>query len=141
MPKQPRRNNVNRLYEGESFEERTLNTLEAQDRLLERLETKLQSPIMNGGFDDLVRRVEKIDHVAEKLRESHELSGKKIDAIHNVVMDPETGLYHRVKSNSKWIESASKGLKWLGGVLLAGGLTCVGKLLYDLIQNHIHFSP
>lgn len=118
-----------------------MSTLEAQDRMLERLEIKLEKPVLNGGFDTLVSKVDKIESVSEQMRETQAVANKKIDAIHTVVMDPDTGLYHQVKSHSSWIESTSKGLKWFGGLFIAGVLTGIGKLIYDFTTNHIHVTP
>jgi len=132
----------------QSFEERTTATLESQNLVLDKqndvlgkLERKLESPVLNGGFDDLVKRVEKIDTVTDKLRECQEGTSKKIGDLHTVILDPETGLYHVVKGNSKWINTTTRALKWLGGLLGAGLLTGIGKLLYDIFSGHIHYTP
>ena len=140
MPKQPTRR-PREFEDRESFEDRTTASLQAQDELLDRLERKLESPILNGGFDRLVQRVEKIDQVTEKLREGQAEAGKKIDAIHTVVLDPETGLYHKVKSHSSWIDTTTKGMKWIGGLIVAGLLTGAGKLIYDALHSHLHYTP
>jgi len=130
------------------FEEKVTETLEAQDRMLEHLAEKLEKPVLNGGFDRLVASVQKIEMVSDQLqesqiqlRESQASAHKKIDAIHTVVLDPDTGLYHKVKSNSQWIDNASKGLKWFVGLLVAGLLGGAGKLLYDMLSSHIHVAP
>jgi hypothetical protein len=125
----------------DSFEERTTATLDAQDRILERMEQKLESPVLNGGFDDLVKRVEKIDGVTEKLRDCQADTSKQVSEIHSIVLDPEAGLYHKVKANSHWIDNANKATKWIACLLIAGTLTGIGKLLYDFITGHIHFTP
>lgn len=132
----------------ESFEEKVIATLEVQDRLLERLEEKLERPVLNGGFDRLVEKVDTIERVTselsvgqDKLRSNQDSTGKKVDDIHTIVLDPNTGLYHRVKANSLWIDTTSKVLKWLGGLLVVGVLTGIGKLLYDFFSGHIHFTP
>lgn len=118
-----------------------MTTLEAQDRILERLEKKFEKPALNGGFDKLVEKVEKIEWVTQKLSESQDGICKQVKEIHTVVLDPETGLYHKVKENSKWIDSTSRGLKWLIGLIIAGLLTGTGKLLYDFVTGHISFIP
>lgn len=109
--------------------------------MLERLEEKLEKPVLNGGFDDLVQKVGKIERVTEKLHETQETTSKKVNEIHNVVMDPDAGLYQKVKANTKWIENVRKGMKWVGGLVVAGLLTGAGKLLYDVLIKHIHFTP
>lgn len=128
-------------HSSESFEEHVAATLEAQDRMLERLEEKLEKPVLNGGFDKLVAKVEKIETVTESLRDAQVEAKKKIDAIHVAVYDPDTGLYTKVKDNSKWITTVKSAGKWFIGLLIAGALTGAGKLLYDFAQGHIHFTP
>jgi hypothetical protein len=128
-------------FEDHEFEDHVTATLEAQDRMLERLEQKLEKPVLNGGFDNLVAKVEKIEAVSEQLREGQAGLTKKVDAIHVAVYDPDTGLYQKVKSNSKWIEVTGKGAKWFGGLVVAGLLTGAGKLLYDFVSGHIHITP
>jgi len=118
-----------------------LTTLEAQDRMLERMEVKLESPVLNGGFSDLVKKVDKIETVTEQMRADQATSGKKVDAIHTAIYDPDTGLYGRVKEHTQVITKTGKGLSWFMGVLIAGGLGGIGKLLYDFMAGHIHFTP
>jgi hypothetical protein len=125
----------------DDFEDFVTASLEAQDKVLEKLELKLERPVMNGGFDKLVEKVEKIESVTEQLQRSREEDSKKITAIHEVVLDPDTGLYHKVKSNSQWIDTASRSLKWFLGFLGTGALAGLGKLLYDFLAGHIHFTP
>jgi hypothetical protein len=129
------------IYKNETFEEYVTTTLKSQDRMLERLEEKLERPVLNGGFDSLVAKVEKIEAVSEQLREAQSSSGIKIDAIHKAVYDPDEGLYQKVKSNSKWIQHVTIGGKWFAGLLVASLLTGAGKLLYDVISSHIHYAP
>ena len=128
-------------YENSSFETHVLTTLESQDRILEHLRDKLERPVLNGGFDDLVKKVDKIETVTEKLSENQALSGKKIDAIHVAVYDPDTGLYGRVKEHTQVITRTSKGLMWFVGVVITAALAGGGKMLYDFLAGHIHFSP
>lgn len=124
-----------------AFEERVEATLQAQDRMMSRIEEKLEKPVLNGGFDTLVEKVEKIESMSEATRDAQAAANTKIDAIHIAVYDPDKGLYMKVKDNTKWIENANKGLKWFAGLLIAGGLTGVGKLLYDVLTKHISFTP
>lgn len=129
------------IYKNKAFEEYVTATLEAQDRMFERLEKKLEKPALNGGFDALVEKVEKIERVTEKLHDCNESTSKKVHEIHAVVLDPDKGLYHVVKANTAWIGNVKKGLRWFGGLAAAGLLTGVGKLLYDVLTKHIHFMP
>ena len=131
----------NEFNERTSFEAHVLTTLEAQDRLLERLETKMESPVLNGGFNELVKKVDKIEVSTDQARAEQSASSKKIDAIHVAIYDPDTGLYGRVKEHTQVITKTGKGLSWLMGILIAGSLTGVGKLIYDVAAAHIHFNP
>lgn len=130
-----------RRIKGSSFEERMLSTLEAQDRLLERVEQKLESPVLNGGFDNLMRKVDRIETIQEQLQASDSASGKKIDQLHTAIFDPEIGLYSKVKSNSNWISRTTKGFQWLGGIVVVGILSGLGKMMYDFLTGHVHFIP
>jgi hypothetical protein len=125
----------------ESFEERTSATLEAQDRILERVEQKLEAPVLNGGFEDLTRKVDKIENVTELMRESMADTNKKVGDIHTVIYDPEKGIYVTLKGHDNWIERVGKGFKWGGALVVTGVLTGIGKLIYDFITGHIHFTP
>lgn len=136
-----RRPTSKRIYSNEAFEERVAATLESQDRVMARIEEKLEKPVLNGGFDSLVAKVDKIETVSEGLRDGQASANTKIDAIHTAIYDPEKGLYTKVKDHSKWIENATKVVKWVGGLVVAGLLTGAGKLLYDVVSKHIHFSP
>ena len=124
-----------------SFEEHVLTTLEAQDRILERVEEKLQSPVLNGGFSDLVKKVDKIETVTEQMRSDQAASAKKVDAIHVAIYDPDTGLYGRVKEHTQVITKTGKGLSWFIGLLIAGAVTGIAKLMFDFGAGHIHFTP
>lgn len=123
------------------FEEHVTATLEAQDRMLERLEEKLERPALNGGFDNLVSKVEKINSITESLNDQQADILKKIDSIHTAIYEPDTGLYQKVKETMAWTQTATLGLKWMSGLLIAGLLTGLGKMLYAFIVGHIHFNP
>lgn len=123
-----------------TFEERTTATLEAQDRILERVEQKLEAPVLNGGFEDLIKKVDKLETVQETLRDCTSKSSTKIDAIHTAIYDPDKGLYVTVKHHTSWIAGANKASKWLVALMVTGVLTGVGKLIYDFLSGHIHFS-
>jgi hypothetical protein len=126
----------------ESFEERTTATLHAQDRVLERMQQKLEdSPVLNGGFEDLTKKVDKIENVQAEFRKCQTTTGQKITEIHDTIFEPDKGLYVTVRGHAGWIDTATKAGKWLLALLIAGTLTGVGKLLYDVVSGHIHFSP
>ena len=61
--------------------------LEMQDRIL-------SAPAMNGGFTTLLFKVENIENSQSQLVE-------KIDQIHGVLYEPDTGLYARIKNVEK----------------------------------------
>jgi len=115
--------------------------LELQEQLLLRLNQKLESPALNGGFDDLAKKVDRIENTTDQLKETQAAYSKKIDAIHTAIYDPETGLYTKVKSHGSWINSTNQGLRWFAGLAIAGTLTGIGKLLYDFITGHILYHP
>ena len=130
-----------------SFEEKTFDHLKAQDLLLERVcsnlervEKKLESPVMNGGFETLLGQTTRIKDVNEELKKMQAQQGEKIDAIHGAIYDPEKGIYSKVKDHGKWIEKTGgliKGIITFLGTSLVIGL---GKLLYDIFQGHIHYT-
>jgi len=124
-----------------TFEEQTTAMLEAQDEVLVRVEKKLESPILNGGFDDLVQKVNKIESVSDQLNKSQEETFKKVDAIHTAVYEPDTGLYQIVKGHTGWIKATNKLLLWFGGILGTAILAGAIKLVYSFISGHIHYTP
>lgn len=63
--------------------------LEMQDRIL-------SAPAMNGGFTTLLYKVENIEQTQSQIVE-------KVDQIHDVLYEPDTGLYARIKN----VENAS----------------------------------
>jgi hypothetical protein len=124
-----------------TFEERTTATLEAQDRLLERVEQKLQAPVLNGGFEDLTKKVEKIESIQGAMAASAVGVEKKVGEIHERIYDPEKGLYVAVKHHGDWINTVSKALKWILALMLTLSLGGAGKMIYDFAGGHIHFTP
>lgn len=128
-------------YRNRAFENHVTLTLEAQDKMLEQLAEKLERPALNGGFDDLVKKVDKIEGVADQLKTDQASASKKIDAIHVAIYDPDTGLYGRVKEHSQVITRASKGLTWFMGIVIVAGMTGIGKVVYDFLSGRVHFTP
>lgn len=123
--------------------------LSAQDEVLDKLEKRLDhAHVMNGGFDSLMTKVEKIESAQTELKTAvtnlqscSTAQGKKLDEVHTAIFDPEKGLYEKVKGAIKWISTANWVIKGALGVLGAGMLTGMGKLLYDIFTGHIHYSP
>src|SRR3990167_964215 len=73
---------------------------ESLEKLFKSLEEKvLNIPILNGGFESLMFKVDKIEESMSGVNE-------KIDKIHVAVYDPDQGLFARVKSTeTKTIEN------------------------------------
>lgn len=135
----PRKNPIDSF--SKAFEERTTATLEAQDRTLERLDKKLEAPVFNGGFEDLMTKVNKIESIQTQLQVCQEKTSEQVTAIHTAIYDPEKGLYAKVKAAISWIDRANGIIKGLLALLATGLLTGAGKLIYDLLSGHIQYTP
>ena len=133
----------------ENFEETTTKTLKLQDDLLERMEKRLDAKVLNGGFDDLMVTIAKIELSQDHIRANQEIHNQsdiisdaalllKIDKIHDGIYDPEKGLYLKVKSNAESMETLTKIFKWFVVIVATGILTGLGKLLYDFLVKHFH---
>lgn len=71
---------------------RALSAIESNyQQILEMQDRILSAPAMNGGFTTLLYKVESIEGSQAQLVE-------KVDQIHNVLYEPDNGLYARVKS-------------------------------------------
>lgn len=68
----------------EALEHNRKQIIEMQNRIL-------SAPAMNGGFSNLMYKIEKIEQSQEKLVE-------KVDDIRDVLYDPDSGLYARIKN-------------------------------------------
>lgn len=139
---------VTRRTVSKDFEEKTTATLQAQDRtleeqnrVLERVDKRLNAPVLNGGFEDLIKKVDKVENVTAQLSEKYGNTSQKIADIHTAVYDPEKGIYVTVKSHDKWITAVGTAGRWFGALLVTGMLTGMGKLLYDFITGHLHYTP
>ena len=58
--------------------------------LLSEIQGKLKAPALNGGFDTLMYKVEKIEEGQEKILE-------RISTLNDTIYNPDTGLYARIK--------------------------------------------
>jgi hypothetical protein len=75
--------------------QRALQTIENNYRqILEMQDRILSAPAMNGGFTTLLYKVENIENSQSQLVE-------KVDQIHGVLYEPDTGLYARIKNVEK----------------------------------------
>jgi hypothetical protein len=116
--------------------------LSAQDAVLDRLTKKLDDAhVMNGGFDSLMTKVEKIESVQAELGRCQTATSTKVDAIHTAIYDPEKGLYAKVKDALEWINNANWVLKGMIGLTATGGIAALGKIIYGLATGHIHWLP
>jgi len=50
------------------------------------------SPVLNGGFDNLVKKI-------DNLGDAQEEQTKKLDVIHNAIYEPDEGLFARIKAS------------------------------------------
>lgn len=79
------------LYDDEDDNSKPIGLIEDKYKQILEMQNKiLSAPAMNGGFTTLLYKVENIEQSQEKLVE-------KIDQIHNVLYEPDTGLYARLK--------------------------------------------
>lgn len=122
------------------FEQRVTETLKSQDEMLDRLDKKLDSPILNGGFNDLMTKVNKIETIQDELGKTQTGANEKITAIHAAIYNPDDGLYAKVKDTLKWINTANWIIKGLAGILATGMLTAFGVVVYDLLTGTIHIG-
>lgn len=125
----------------ERFEESTTQTLQAQDALLERMEKRLDAKVLNGGFDDLMTKVVKIELIQEQFKSTQDKNqvktDEKLDSIHNAIYEPDSGLYAKVKSNAESMAALRKIFKGFVALVASGLVGGAGKLLYDYIASHI----
>ena len=134
-PKRTAREIVN-----DDFTAQVTETLASQDRMLEKLDKKLEDAhVLNGGFDSLMEKVGKIETVQAELGKCQTATSEKVTAIHAAIYDPEKGLYAKVKDTIAWINRANWVIKGLIGACGAGALAGAGKLLYDIFSGHIHY--
>lgn len=71
---------------------KTLEALEHNRMQIVEMQNKiLSAPAMNGGFSTLMYKIEKIEQGQEQLVE-------KVDEIRDVMYDPDSGLYARIKN-------------------------------------------
>jgi hypothetical protein len=112
--------------------------VQSEEGVLERLAKKLEAPALNGGFESLVKNVEKIRTVQDQLGERLQETGSKVDAIHVAIYDPEKGLYAKVKDAIRWINNANWVIKGSLGLGATCGVAAFGKIVYDMITGHLH---
>lgn len=84
--------------------------LERLLELLSEIQGKLKAPALNGGFDTLMYKVEKIEEGQEKILE-------RISVLNEAVYDPDKGLFARIKdaesSNDEELQKLEKNINQL----------------------------
>ena len=128
------------------FQDHVTQTLRAQDDVLAKLDKKLEDAhVLNGGFDSLMTKVDKIDDVERGLKEVKtcvDTQGKTLEEVHKAIYDKDEGLYQKVKGAIKWISTANWVIKGVAVTAATGGFGALCKLAYDLISGHllIHYA-
>ncbi len=123
------------------LDERFEKHIQNEEGTLTKLEQKLDAPILNGGFDNLLTQVTRIESVQTELGKCQGVTSDKITAIHTSIYDPEKGLYAKVKDALNWINNVNWVLKGMLGLTATGGVAVLGKIIYGLATGHIHWSP
>jgi hypothetical protein len=174
-------------------DEQLRTALAASHQLLNEIQARvLNAPALNGGFDTLLYKVDKIEESQDKI-------GEKVDSIHEAVFHPDQGLFARVKHVEttkgeavdalekdvtvlkiwkdneekalekdtkmteeqekvvkdlestvktqageikallEWKNKVSGAVRWGLVTLAGGGVTVIGKLLYDFLSGHISY--
>lgn len=120
--------------------------LERQDAVLEKLDKKLEDAhVLNGGFDNLMTQVSKIDVIESSLKEVKtcvDTQGVTLGEVHKAIYDKDEGLYQKVKGVIKWISTANWIIKSAVGLAATGAAGGLCKLAYDIISGHllIHYA-
>ena len=115
------------------FEKKTTKTLREQNDVLALLKERLNAPILNGGYNDLVKVGE-----FEVIKEQLQATGAKIDNIDSSINNPDNGIYVKVKHHSEWISKVNKTWMWVLGTVATLTLTGAGKLFFDFFSHHLH---
>ena len=116
------------------FQRKTTKTLREQNQILAQLQERLNAPILNGGYNDLVREVSELRSIKDQLQNT----GSKIVSIDTAINDPDHGIYVKVKNHSDWISKVNRTWYWVLGTVTTLTLTGAGKLLYDFFSHHFH---
>lgn len=114
----------------------------------------LSSAVLNGGFDNLVFKIENIE-------QSQSGMSDKVNMIHEALYKPDDGFFARVKQVEteahdtqahtetvraldvsvkdleRWKGWVNRVVKWVAIAIGGGVATLMGKLLYDFISGHI----
>lgn len=95
--------------EDQELKEELLDVIARDKQIIELLasvqKTVQSAPALNGGFDRLVAKVDKIDVTQQQLVQ-------KVDQVHECLYEPDEGLYTRIRDIDKWrlsqVESAKE---------------------------------
>jgi hypothetical protein len=74
-----------------------LDALKINHTLLTSVQEKLDSPVLNGGFDTLMLKVDNIEQSQVRSNSQIEHMTTKVDQVHEAVYHPDEGLFARVK--------------------------------------------
>lgn len=110
-----------------------------QDHVLSKIELKMDSPVLNGGFDNLTRKIDKLELLQEQIRGITASTNDQVREIHTTIYHPERGLIVISNEHAKWIKRINGSLKWFMVMLATGLLTGVGKVIYDVVIQHLHY--
>lgn len=119
------------------FEASVFRALVRQDQALERLESKLNAPVLNGGFKQLVEQVNRIELAQRDQASAQSQSIKQVEELHDAVMDPTEGLIVKVNAHTAWIDTASRCAKWTLCLGAAGTGALIGKAIWELLLLHV----
>jgi hypothetical protein len=124
---------------GQSLTKSVKERLTAQDETLARIEDRVtHAPILNGGFDKLNERLNKIESAAVTHAEAAARIGTEVKEIHEVIFDPKVGLVALTDQHAKWMHGVKSACRWLIGALSLGALTGLGKLVVWFFSTHYH---
>jgi chromosome segregation ATPase len=108
--------------------------LSRQDEALARVEKKLDAPVLNGGFEKLTAKVEKIEQTTEDLGKQMHDADTKLSEVHTALFDKDQGIYGAVTKHTSWIEGANSYLKKLSFLMLTGIGGLVAKAIWDVLK-------
>jgi hypothetical protein len=115
-------------------------------KFLKFLEQKLDAPVLNGGFDRLFEKIEKIEKSVDRLNDAvfnHEkglfvrLQNEKSDTDHDVAT-----LQHRIHDLETKVKSSEDKLAANKKIVIAAMIsvtTTLIKLLWDYLGSHVSF--
>ncbi len=112
--------------------------------VLKNIETKLNNPVFNGGFEKLVT-------VVDDIKASQQKTEEHIVVINKTIYEPDEGLFSRIKTVEKQQEKELNNFKnrvellerfqtsfqralW---ILIPAGIMSLFKIAWDVLRDHI----